>query len=564
MDVPIEPRIDPVTLEVLRHALQAIAEEMAVALMRTAYSTNITDRRDCSCAVYLPNGEPVAQSESGTPLHLGVMPAVVRSVLAKVPADRMVAGDQYMMNMPYPEGPGHLNDVTVVAPVLVEGRMVALVANQAHHVDIGGMTPGSMPAEAVEVFQEGLQLPPVALMRNGELVEDTIALFLANVRTPTTSQGDLLAQVAANKVGGDRVQALVSRWGDAVVSWAMSAILDHAERRMRAAIRTLPDGVYRAEDSLEGPDGPLMLRVEVVISGDTLSANFAGSAGQVRAPLNCRPPTLRACLAYVVQAIVDPGGSPNAGALRPLTVAAPEGSLLNARYPASVVHSNVITTQRICDVLIRALHGAAPERVVAACAGTQALICLGGYDEARREPFTYIETHGGGAGARPGTDGQSAVHTHMTNTLNSPVEVLEQTFPFHVIEYALEPNSAGRGRWRGGFGLRRSLELAAPATLTVAADRTRTRPWGLEGGGAAAPARIELVRKGERRRLRARGTYQLLPGDRLTLVTPGGGGWGDPRLREPASLAADRAAELVSARRTSKHDRRSDDQDGNG
>jgi N-methylhydantoinase B len=556
MDAQPETKIDPVTLEVLRHALQAIAEEMAVALMRTAYSTNITDRRDCSCAVYLPNGEPVAQSESGTPLHLGVMPAVVGNVLREIPMERMAPGDQYMTNTPYPEGPGHLNDVTLVAPVFVDGRLVALVANQAHHVDVGGMTPGSMPADAVEIFQEGLQIPPVALMREWATVEDTLSLFLANVRTPATSRGDLLAQVAANKVGDDRVRALIARWGDAVVGQAMSALLDHAERRMRAAIQTLPDGVYTAEDSLEGPEGPLVLRVAVTIAGDMLTADFTGSAPQIRAPLNCRPPTLRACLAYVVQAMLDPGGSPNAGALRPLAAEAPPGSLLNALHPASVVHSNVVTTQRICDVLIRALYGAAPQRVVAACSGTQALICMGGHDSKRNEPFTYIETHGGGAGARPGADGQSAVHTHMTNTLNSPVEVLEQSFPFRVVEYALEAGSAGAGCWRGGFGLRRSWLLDAYATLTIAADRARTRPWGLEGGRAAKPARIELLRDGRTRRLKARGTYELQPGDRLTLVTPGGGGWGNSRCRDCALVAADTEAGLLSPESASAKGRR--------
>jgi N-methylhydantoinase B len=540
-------RLDPITLEVLRHGLQEIAEEMAVALMRAAYSTNITDRRDCSCAVYLPRAEPVAQSESGTPLHLGVMPAVVRSVLRLFPANSMQPGDQYMMNTPYPEGPGHLNDLTLLAPVFLGSHLVAIVANQAHHIDIGGMVPGSMPADAVEVFQEGLQIPPIALIRCGRIVEDTLALFLANVRTPATTRGDLMAQAAANKVGTDRLQALVQRWGVDLVEAAMEELLDHAERRIRAAIATLPSGVYRASDFLEGPrGGTLGIHVSVTIAGDELSADFSGTHPQVAAPLNCRPPTLLACLAYVVQAMLDPGQSPNAGALRPLQVKAPEGSLLNARYPASVVHSNVVTTQRICDVLLRALHAAAPNRVIAACAGTQVLICLGGHDLVRGEPFTYIETHGGGAGAGLARDGQSGVHTHMTNTLNSPAEVLEQTFPIQMLEYGLEPDTAGAGCWRGGFGMRKSLQIKVPATLTIAADRIHTRPWGLEGGRAAAPARVELRRNGRRRRLGARATIRLEPGDILTLVTPGGGGWGNPRKRDRQAVAADVEGGLVS------------------
>lgn len=543
------PRVDPITLEVVRHSLQEIAEEMNVALMRAAYSTNITDRRDSSCAVYLDRGEPVAQSASGTPLHLGVMPAVVRSVLARIPIERMQPGDQYLMNTPYPEGPGHLNDLTLVCPVFRDGRAVAIVANQAHHIDVGGMTPGSMPAEAVEIFQEGVQLPPVPLVRAGELVEPTLDIFLANIRTPAVSRGDLLAQAAANNVGVQRMAAVLDRLGEETVLSTMEELLDHAERRMRAAIAELPDGEYAAEDVIEGPTGPITIRVTVRVEGDRLTADFTGTDPQSPAPLNCRPATLVACLAYVAQAMLDAEFTPNAGTLRPLAVEAPEGSLVCARYPASLVHSNVVTSMRVCDVLIRALHAAAPERVTAASAGSQNLICIGGFDAERGEPFTYIETHGGGAGAGPGQDGQSAVHTHMTNTLNSPAEVLEQDFPFCVLEYALAPDSAGAGRWRGGFGLRKRLRVDAPATLTIATDRLASQPWGLEGGAPAAPGRIELIRGGRRRRLPGRGTYRLEPGDVLLLVSPGGGGWGDPSRRPAEAVQADVDAGLVSRRR---------------
>jgi N-methylhydantoinase B len=474
------------------------------------------------------------------------MPAVVRSVLRAIPTERMAAGDQYMMNTPYPEGPGHLNDLTLIAPVLHKGRVIALVANQAHHVDIGGMAPGSMPADAVEVFQEGLQIPPVALFRGGRIVEDTLALFLANIRTPAITRGDLMAQVAANKVGVERVQAAIARWSAGMLQAAMEALLDHAERRTRAAIRKLPEGSYMAEDRLDGLDGPLSIRVAVRIGGGELSADFTGTDLQVAAPLNCRPATLLACVAYVVQAMLDPGQAPNAGVLRPLRASAPEGTLLNARYPASVVHSNIVTTQRICDVLIKALHAAAPERVIAACSGTQGLLCLGGLDSGRGEPFTYIETHGGGAGASSGRDGQSGVHTHMTNTLNSPTEVIEQSFPVRLLEYTLEPDSAGAGMWRGGFGIRKTLLVEAPVTMTIAADRIGSRPWGLEGGRAGGPARIEMASGGKRRTLAGRTTRRLKPGDILTLVTPGGGGWGNPRKRDRTAVAADIASGLVS------------------
>jgi N-methylhydantoinase B len=531
--------IDPITLEVLRHAFQEVAEEMAVSLMRSAFSTNIVDRRDCSCAIYGANGEPIAQSESGTPPHLGVMPAVVRAILRAYPPDRMTAGDQFMMNTPYPEGPGHLNDVTIMAPVFHDENVIALVANQAHHVDVGGMAPGSMPANSTEVFQEGLQIPPIRFIRGGELDLDILSLFLANIRTPATTRGDLMAQAAANKVGCERMGSLVVRWGEAALDTGMQALLDHAEQRIRAAISALPPGSYSAKDKLDWPGGGLAVAVSLTIRDGGISADFAGSSPQVAAPLNCRPTTLLACLAYVVQAVLDPGRQPNAGMLRALSVSAPEGSLLNARYPASVVHSNVVTTQRICDVLLRALYEAAPTRVVAACSGTQALVCIGGRDPVRDEPFTYIETHGGGAGAGHDADGQSAVHTHMTNTLNSPIEVLEQSFPFLVLEYALRPDSAGAGEHRGGFGLRKRLRVDAPGVLTIAADRVTSRPWGLNGGGPAMPARIELERDGRRRKLPARGTFDLLAGDVLIVETPGGGGWGLSRRRPEALIMRD-------------------------
>jgi N-methylhydantoinase B len=541
------PKVDPITAEVLRNALQEIAEEMAVALMRSAYSTNIVDRRDCSCAIYRSNGEPVAQSESGTPLHLGVMPAVVRSILKVIPIERMSPGDQFMMNTPYPEGPGHLNDLTLMAPVFHGEKVIALVANQAHHVDVGGMTPGSMPANATEVFQEGLQIPPVCIIRDQRIVDDMLSVFLANVRTPATTRGDLIAQAAANNVGRDRMISLAERWGEELIAAVVETLLNNAERRTRAAISALPRGTYRAKDRLDGPGDGLIIQVAITVDGDELTADFSGSSMQVAAPLNCRPATLLACLAFVVQAILDPGRQPNAGVLRPLKATAPLGTLMNARYPASVVHSNVVTTQRICDAILKAFHQIAPTQVVAACSGTQSLVCIGGYDPTRDEPFTYIETHGGGAGASASEDGQSAVHTHMTNTLNSPAEVLEQTFPFFVLEYGLRPDSAGPGEKRGGFGLRKRLRIDAASVLTVAADRMSSRPWGLNGGDFAASANVELERAGEIQRLPSRGTFQLEPGDILTLETPGGGGWGPARQRPRSQVARDVEDGLVSA-----------------
>lgn len=537
--------LDPMTLEVVRHALEETAEAMNVALMLAAYSTNITDRRDSSCAIYLPSIEAVAQSQTGTPLHLGVMPYVVRTILSRISVDAMIDGDQYIMNTPYPEGPGHLNDIALLKPVFHDGRVIAFVVNQAHHVDVGGIVPGSISGHATEIFQEGLQLPPVRLISQGEIVDDILAIFVANIRSPEISRGDLLAQAAANNVGADRLSELILRWGAETLVDGMRTLLTQAERRTRAAIAELPNGEYAAEDYIEGPDGPITVRVVVTVGDDSIDADFSGTDDEVLAPLNCRIPTLHAALAYVVMAMVEPGMSPNAGALRALRATSREGTLVNARYPHALVQANLITSQRITDVLIKALHQAAPERTVAACAGTTSLVVIGGQDPVRQERFTYIEAHGGGCGGAPDREGESAVQTHMTNSLNSPIEVLEQTFPFRILQYELKPHSAGDGRWRGGYGMRKQLQLDVPATVTVAFARVDTQPWGLEGGMDGASARVFLTRAGKTERLPGRGTFAFQAGDILILESPGGGGYGPCEERELSSIARDVEAELL-------------------
>jgi N-methylhydantoinase B len=540
---------DSIELELLRNRLEEIAEEMNAVLMRAAYSTNIADRRDSSSAVLLPDASVMAQSASGTPLHLGVLPGCVRTILRRFSVEQMHAGDGYWMNVPYPEGPGHLNDITLARPVFVDGRVVAIVANQAHHVDVGGSVPGSLAPTATEVFQEGFQIPPVALFRDGALVEDVAELFLTNIRTPSISRGDLLAQAAANHVGAERVTALYERETVESLRRRMDALLDASERRVREHIEYLPDGEYHAADTLDGPTGTVTIRVRLTIRGSSILADFAGTDPQVPGPINCRLPTLLACLAYVVVSLVDPGLSPNAGTLRALSVAAPEGTLVNARHPASTVQSNIVTTQRVCDVLLRALAVAAPEHVPAAGSGTQNLLAVGGFDAERGEPFTYMETHGGGSGAFPDRDGATAVHTHMTNTLNSPTEVIEQSFPLVIREYAIQPDSEGAGMHRGGFGMRKTVRFLAPAVATLAVERISTRPWGLEGGDAASPARVSISRDNRARELPGRTSIDILPGDELTLVTPGGGGFGEAVHRQRSDIERDVRNGLVSPER---------------
>lgn len=545
--------IDPILLEVVRSALYSIADEMVAALVRTAYSTNIKDRRDCSAAIYTPAGEVVAQSEVATPLHLGVMSAVVDTVLKAIPLDQWHPGDDIMMNIPYPAGPGHLNDITVVSPVYHQGEIVALVANMSHHVDVGGFAPGSMAVGVHEIYQEGLQIPPIKIVKRDVVDEELLAFFLANIRTQLEGRGDLMAQVAANNVGERRLQELFARYDASTLARTMKAIMDYSERRMRAGIREIPNGIYSFEDYLEFNDADetlIPIRVTITVEDEDITMDFTGTSPQVRGSLNCRRPTVEACAYYVVKCLVDPGLPPNSGAHRPIHVHVPEGSLLHARFPASTVHSNIVTTQRIVDVMTGALLQAVPERLTAACSGTENMVIIGGLHPRTGRWFNYTETYGGGQGAFHDRDGMSGVHTHMTNTRNAPVEVIEASYPITVERYGLVMDSEGAGRFRGGLGMERTITVHTDATLTVCSDRHRTRPWGVAGGWPAANSRVAIVKpNGKEIELPGKITCDIHAGDRFTTITPGGGGWGDPKTRDREAVARDVRERMISAER---------------
>jgi len=545
--------IDPITLEVIRNALYSVSDEMSAALIRTAYSTNIKDRRDCSCAIYLTSGEVVAQSEIGTPLHLGVMPAVVQTVLRRFPPEAMDPGDDIIMNEPYPAGPGHLNDVTLVSPVFYQGRPVALVANQAHHVDVGGYAPGSMPFGVTETFQEGLQIPPVKIVKKDVIDEEIASLISDNVRTKTEFRGDLLAQVASNNVGERRFLELVAKYGQETALLYLREIMNYSERRMREGIRRIPDGTYGFEDFMEGDsitDDLIRIKVRVEVKADEVTADFTGSSAQVQGPLNCRKASTAACVYYVLKCIVDPGIPPNSGAYRPIHVIAPEGSILDSQYPHSTVHSNIITTQRIVDALLGAFLEAVPERVMAAHHGTQNLLNIGGTNPRTGRLYNYIETYGGGQGAFHNQDGMDGVHSHMTNTRNAPVEVIEATYPLRVERYGLVPDSEGPGKFRGGMGMQREFTFLAPeSTITVSSDRNKIHPWGVFGGREAANAKCLLFQDGREVGLPSKITRKVKGGERFRTVTSGGGGWGNPFERDPEKVRWDVLEGLVSLER---------------
>jgi N-methylhydantoinase B len=520
--------MDPITLEVFNHRLSAIAEEMGVALCRSAFSPNIKERRDFSCALFDADGELVAQA-AHIPVHLGSTPASVRAAIAARP---MASGDVVVLNDPYAGGT-HLPDVTVVAPVFHRGRRVAYIANRAHHADIGGMTPGSMPL-ATEIYQEGIRLPPVWLVRSGRLVEDVLAVFVANARVPIERHGDLQAQLSALRVGDERLRELITREGLAPVRRAMNGLQTYAERLMRSMLGRLRPGEYRAVDYLDddgagGSDLPIAVRVR--LRGGTALVDFSGSAPQAAGGVNANVAVTLAATVYVFRALADVAVPANAGMMRPIQLRAPLGTVVNARFPAAVAGGNVETSQRIVDVLLRALARAAPDRVPAASCGSMNNLAFGGYDRRRGRAFSYYETIAGGAGAGPHGNGLSAVHTHMTNTLNTPIEALEAELPVRVLQYRIRPRSGGRGRFGGGDGIVREIEFLADADVTLLTERRRRRPYGLHGGGDGQPGRNTVAAGGPARDVPAKVTLRVGEGGRLRVATPGGGAWGARKRR---------------------------------
>jgi N-methylhydantoinase B len=458
-------------------------------------------------------------------VHLGSTPLSVRAALT---AHRLEPGDVIALNDPYAGGT-HLPDLTLVAPVhSARGRLLGFVANRAHHADIGGMTPGSMPL-AREIYQEGFRLPPVHLVRRGALERDVLTLFLANTRVPDERRGDLDAQRGALAVGAERLIEVAGEIGPTVLAQGMSELQHYSERLMAATLRALPAGVYRAEDALDD-DGiggkPVPIRVAIRVGAGRARVDFTGSAPQVEGSLNANYAITLSAVFYVFTALGREPIPANEGVLRRLRVEAPAGSIVNANFPAAVAGGNVETSQRIVDVLLRALAPAAPDRIPAASSGSMNNLAVGGFDRRRGRAFSYYETVAGGAGAGPHGAGMSGIHTHMTNTLNTPIEALEAYYPFLVTRYALRSGSGGAGIGRGGDGLVREIQFLAPADVTLLTDRRRIPPWGLAGGGPGRRGRNFIVRRGRKRPLASKINLRVEAGDVVRLETPGGGGWG--------------------------------------
>ncbi|MFO7319990.1 MAG: hydantoinase B/oxoprolinase family protein [Bacillota bacterium] len=513
-------------LEIFKNLFRSIAEEMGVVLQRSAYSPNIKERLDFSCALFDPSGELVAQA-AHIPVHLGSMPAAVKAAADSFP--ELEEGDVVLLNDPY-RGGTHLPDITAVTPAYFQGRLVGYVANRAHHADVGGAFPGSMGL-ARDVFQEGIRIPPVRLYRRGALQRDVMELLLANVRVPEERRGDLEAQVAANRRGAARLAELAAKYGPETAEAWMRELLDYTERMTRALIASLPRGSYTFADCIEDDglgSGPLPIRVRVDLLGDRAVVDFTGTAPQTAGPLNCPKAVTVSAVAYVFRCLTDPETPANAGAFRAFEVVVPEGTLLHARPPAPVAGGNVETSQRVVDVVLGALAQAAPGRIPAASCGTMNNVVVGGYDPRRGSAFTYYETLGGGMGAHARGPGLSAVQTHMTNTKNTPVEALEHAYPLRVRRYCIRTGSGGRGAYSGGDGLVRALEALVPCKAALLTERRITRPYGLAGGEPGTPGENLLWPAGAQAPISLPGKVEveLNPGDILEIRTPGGGGYG--------------------------------------
>lgn len=545
----MQHKIDSVTIEVMKNALQSIAEEMGVTLTRTALSSNIKDRMDASTAIYTRTGKLVAQAEH-IPLHLGIMPLVVEEVLKIYPPDELQEGDAIIINDPYISG-SHMPDVFIITPVYYEGTLVAVLGNIAHHTDIGGITPGSMSVSATEIFQEGLRIPGIRIRKTGVLDEELIRLLAANVRIPREFKGDLYAQLAASNVGELRLKELFSKYSVDFTEKCMLEIMNYADRRMRAAIRNVPNGTYTFEDYLDGDgisDEPIKITAQVIVKDEEIIVDFEGTDKQARGPVNSTIGVTNACVYYAIKAFLDPEVPPNSGAYRSVRVIAPLGTVINPKFPAAVSNANTNTSQRITDVILGALASVLPERAMAACSGTMNLFAIGGIDVATKQYFSYVETYGGGQGGTLGLDGMDAVHTNMTNTRNTPTEVIEQTYPLMVKKYALVEDSGGAGKYRGGMGLMREIVVESDdAAVTLSTERKKIGPWGLYGGANGHTSQCLLISPdGKITELPAKVTMHVQKGSTIILKTSGGGGYMDPLERDPQDVQKDVIAGNIS------------------
>ena len=520
-------RTNPVDLEIFRNLFVSLADEMGAVLRKTAFSANIKERRDYSCALYDKGGQTIAMGDH-MPVHLGAMPLSVEHALAVF---KLRPGDVAIVNDPF-SGGTHLPDITAVSGIFF-GRSTQAdfyVASRAHHADVGGMSPGSMPL-AREIYQEGIRIPPVLLMKGDEVQKDVMRLILANVRTPEEREGDLMAQVMSNRRGEERLRAIVGRYGLRRVKDSATGLQNYSELLTRAMLKGIPAGEYQFEDYLDGDgvkDDPVRIAVTLRIGNGTAEVDFAGTSPQVTGSVNANYAVAVSAAMYCFRCLIDASAPYNAGLLRPIYITAPDRSVVSAGLPAAMAAGNVETSQRITDVILGALAKAVPGRIPAASSGTMNNLSFGGWDSLRNRPFAYYETIAGGMGASPAAPGRSAVHTHMTNSWNTPAEAFEHEYPVRVRAYRIRAQSGGAGLHPGGDGIVRELEFLEPAEVTILSDRRERGPYGLQGGGAGKPGRNTLAGSEPDRLLGAKTRFEVKKNERIRIETPGGGGWGSP------------------------------------
>ena len=521
---------NPINLEIFNNLYSTICEEMGVVLCRSSFSTNIKERKDFSCALFDRSGEMVAQAEH-LPVHLASMSMSVEEAIKAV---EMSEGDAVILNDPF-QGGTHLPDITVVTPFFYNGskKPVFYVANRAHHSDVGGMSPGSM-CNATEIYQEGIRIPPVKIVQGNIINREIMSIITTNVRTPEEREWDIIAQISANTIGKKRLGELCDKYGKSEVVKYSSELQDYAARIMKSVIKKIPDGKYSYRDYLDD-DGmlekPVSIKVCVKIKGSSVCVDFSGSSRQVDGCVNAVYAVTVSCVFYVFRCLVENDIPSNAGCMRSIALTAPEGSVVNAKVPGAVSGGNVETSQRVVDVVFGALSKALPDRIPAASSGTMNNIAIGGYDKLKESHFTYYETIGGGMGARPNLDGINAIHTHMTNTLNTPVESLEHNYPFRINQYKIRLRSGGKGRHNGGHGIIRDYEFFQPATVSILSDRRKHAPYGLKGGKKGQVGQNTLISKGRKHRLPSKTTINVSSGDIVSIHTPGGGGYGKQKVK---------------------------------
>ncbi|PRA79696.1 hydantoinase B/oxoprolinase family protein [Microbacterium sp. MYb66] len=537
--------LDPVLVEVVGSALSTIVEEMSETLVKAAYSPNIKERRDCTASLFDAEGQAIAQDEGGSPLHLGSLMGIVSALREQYPLDQIRPGDVFIGNDPYTGGGSHLPDIVLATPIFVDGELTAWAATLAHHADFGDRGHA-------HIFQEAIRIPPVHLVREGVRQDELLQLILLNCQVPEERIADLRAQEAALRVADTRYRELCERYGVDVVRAIGAELLDYTERRTRAAILEFPDGEYSFEDRFDCPelDDELTLRVRIVVSGDRMLFDFAGNPPQVRASVNVVWTGLYAAVYYTIKTLIDPDIAPNAGLYRPVTIEAPEGSIINCSAPAAV-NGRSETCQRIVDLIQGALAPAVPERITGASNGANTGVHFSGHDRARGRDFVYLETIGGGSGARYNKDGLDGVQVHMTNTSNLPVESLETEYPLMVEAYEFIEDSGGTGEHRGGMGIRRRIRAEAEDVhFWLDTSRQKSQPWGVFGGGSGASARCTLS---EDATPIDHGYTVLQPGQWASIETAGAGGYGDPAARPDAALEADVRDGRVSAETARRH-----------